>query len=419
LLTASCSTSKNPFTKRSPHEKYGDGIKSAGLQNSQLGFLWFTAANKSLSQPQSVSLPYKESGYFPSDKPGAAGYLVTAKRGEKIVVTLTTIPASGYLFFAEIFQANAGQFSLLTTMDTLSRQVSHIVKKDGQFILRLQPELLKSVEYTVTIATSPSLAFPVHRSGDPKLISLWGVPRDGGARKHEGVDIGAKFRTPALASADGRITRVNENEIGGKVVFLTDANTGLSIYYAHLDSQIVYAGQTVRAGDIIGLVGNTGNARNTVPHLHYGIYSNNGAIDPQAFIQDKKIIPKTITASLTYLNKWVQSVKSANIYKEASLQSDVQYKTKAGEAIMVTGATDNWYKINLLNGGSGFINSAAVSNRSIRTVKTETDVRLLNEPLPGAPAKAIMAKGNSYELLGIYYNFELVNYNKQEGWIQK
>jgi hypothetical protein len=94
------------------------------------------------------------------------------------------------------------------------------------------------------------------------------------------------------------ISRVNENNPGGKVVFLRDANTGNNLYYAHLDSQIAVEGQKVKTGDTVGLVGKTGNARNTVPHLHFGIYTIGGAINPLPFINPDVKEPKKIAASL-------------------------------------------------------------------------------------------------------------------------
>ena len=94
-----------------------------------------------------------------------------------------------------------------------------------------------------------------------------------------GVDIQAKFRTPVVAVADGRVNTVTENNLGGKVIFMRPSGKQYNLYYAHLDSQMVESGQSVKQGDILGLIGNTGNARNTVPHLHFGVYTFNGPVD--------------------------------------------------------------------------------------------------------------------------------------------
>jgi len=420
LFTYSCTTSKRPlFSKRSAHEKYGDGLNTAGLAQTQMGNAWFAASAKSLLQPHVVSLPYKESGFFAADKPSANGYLFSAKRGEKVVVYVTSIPASGYLLFAELWQPalTSGNPSLLTVMDTLSRQLQYVVKKDGPFLLRLQPELLRSVEFTVTITITPSLAFPVHPSGNPKIISLWGVDRDGGARKHEGIDISAAFRTPALAAADG-IIRVSENEIGGKVVFIRDDNSGNNLYYAHLDKQSVQQGQRVRTGDVIGLVGNTGNARTTIPHLHFGIYTDNGAINPISFVDNRQPAPKSITAPIHNLNKWLRTSAAVTLYEEASAKSNVIYKTGSGEAAFITGAADNYYKVHLPGGQIGFINSTMLTNKILRTQKTSAEARLLDTHDQNAPAKSTIAKGIILDVIGIYNNYNLVEYNKLYGWVK-
>ena len=122
------------------------------------------------------------------------------------------------------------------------------------------------------------------------IQSRWGAPRDGGARRHEGIDVFAPRGTPVLAGAAGRVSRVQETPIGGRVVWLqTDAG---SLYYAHLDRPLVAAGDRVGAGDTLGTVGNTGNAAATPPHLHFGIYAPR-AIDPEPFVVGRRDGPRT------------------------------------------------------------------------------------------------------------------------------
>jgi murein DD-endopeptidase MepM/ murein hydrolase activator NlpD len=121
--------------------------------------------------------------------------------------------------------------------------------------------------------------FPVDASGKPKFSDTWGAPRDGG-RTHEGADIFAPEDTPVLAVDDGTVSGGSSN-LGGLIVNLDTAD-GTRFYYAHLSG---IAGnpwpRTVRAGEVIGYVGHTGNAAHTKPHLHFGIYApGRGAVDP-------------------------------------------------------------------------------------------------------------------------------------------
>jgi murein DD-endopeptidase MepM/ murein hydrolase activator NlpD len=110
-------------------------------------------------------------------------------------------------------------------------------------------------------------------------------PRDAGRREHHGVDIFAPRDTPVVAAASGFVSSVGTNRLGGNVVWLWDPDRKQSHYYAHLSSQAVRIGQRVDAGDVVGYVGNTGNARTTPPHLHFGIYAfREGPIDPLPFV---------------------------------------------------------------------------------------------------------------------------------------
>lgn len=102
----------------------------------------------------------------------------------------------------------------------------------------------------------------------------WLAPRSGG-RQHHGVDIFAAHGTTLYAVADGHVRRVFTGRLGGLSVDLVDDN-GDRYYYAHLSAVAVRDGQRVRAGEPVGAVGNTGNARTTPPHLHWQVHPGDG-----------------------------------------------------------------------------------------------------------------------------------------------
>lgn len=143
--------------------------------------------------------------------------------------------------------------------------------------------------------TSPKqpvqLIFPVKGQGLADVISYFGDPRDGGKRRHEGVDIAAPRGTAILAVADGMIEKVKEGGSGGKQIWLQLEN-GWNIYYAHLHTQLVKQGQKVKAGDLIGTVGNTGNAINAGPHLHFCLYpTKNKPVNPLLYLPGQLSLP--------------------------------------------------------------------------------------------------------------------------------
>lgn len=128
-------------------------------------------------------------------------------------------------------------------------------------------------------ATAPSgnlqgYTFPV--LGDASYTNDYGAPRAIGP--HEGNDIFADEGTPIVAVADGVLDRVGWNTIGGYRFWLYDEN-GNGFYHAHLSAYAPLAqdGARVKAGDVIGFVGHTGNAQGTPDHLHFEIHPGNGA----------------------------------------------------------------------------------------------------------------------------------------------
>lgn len=126
-----------------------------------------------------------------------------------------------------------------------------------------------------------AMRIPVVGVRSRDLSDSWHHPRDGGSRVHKGIDIFAPKGTEIVAVADGFISFLGDQRLGGHCVWLTTEN-GTSFYYAHLDRWApgLYEGMEVQSGDLLGYVGNTGNARTTPPHLHFGINQNDEMINP-------------------------------------------------------------------------------------------------------------------------------------------
>ncbi|WP_157974322.1 M23 family metallopeptidase [Lewinella sp. IMCC34183] len=124
------------------------------------------------------------------------------------------------------------------------------------------------------------LVFPVRGAGLKEVISIFGDAR-GKTRSHAGIDIGTTRGTPVVAVADGFVERIREGGSGGRQLYLRDGR-GRLFYYAHLDDWLVEEYQAVSAGDTLGTVGDTGNARGTTPHLHFEVLlgKKRRAVDP-------------------------------------------------------------------------------------------------------------------------------------------
>jgi murein DD-endopeptidase MepM/ murein hydrolase activator NlpD len=116
----------------------------------------------------------------------------------------------------------------------------------------------------------------------------WGYPRSGG-RTHKGNDVFANRGAPVIAIDDGRVVRMNTQDQGlGGITLTYRTNDGSEWYNAHLHTieTGLSVGSSVSAGDRIGTVGNTGNARTTPPHLHLGRRVNGGWVNPYPTISE-------------------------------------------------------------------------------------------------------------------------------------
>ena len=128
--------------------------------------------------------------------------------------------------------------------------------------------------------------WPVKSDGVPKITSGFGFRPDPFDEKklslHAGIDIAGKTGDPVLVTAEGTVTLIQrDNPIYGRVIIVTH-KYGFVTYYAHLSEFDCHIGDSVKRGDMIGRVGETGESNG--PHLHYEIRKDKIPIDPMNFL---------------------------------------------------------------------------------------------------------------------------------------
>ena len=135
----------------------------------------------------------------------------------------------------------------------------------------------------IALPPGEGYVFPVF--GDSSFSDDYGAPR-AVTGWHHGNDIFAATGTPVLAVADGTLSRVGINTLGGNRLWLTD-EAGNEFYYAHLSAYApaTVSGARVRAGQVIAFVGNTGQAITTPPHLHFEVHPRGGdSVNPYPYL---------------------------------------------------------------------------------------------------------------------------------------
>lgn len=134
-----------------------------------------------------------------------------------------------------------------------------------------------SVGESPTPAVASALAAcPVH--GPSVFVDSWGDPRSGG-RRHEGVDMEGFRGTPIIAVQDGE-AEFKQTSLGGNSIWLV-TTTGERYFYAHLDG-FEGVSRSVRAGEVIGYLGSTGNAAGN--HLHFEVRLGETATNPYPYV---------------------------------------------------------------------------------------------------------------------------------------
>jgi peptidoglycan LD-endopeptidase LytH len=132
-----------------------------------------------------------------------------------------------------------------------------------------------------------TLSMPLKDVTKKQIADTWHAPR-GTDRLHEGQDIFAPKGTAIYSATPGYVYNIGENHLGGQTVSVIGAG-GRVYYYAHLNSYApgLEVGERVTKQTVLGFVGTTGNAQGTPPHLHFGVYTAAGAINPLPLLSDR------------------------------------------------------------------------------------------------------------------------------------
>lgn len=348
LILMNCDGFKLPekIFESSARERYERNFSGSDSVLNQWKASYNAALNSNLQIKDGTAFLFAND----SIKLNAVGYLVDVKRGDLLIVETANLSPETKIF-VDIFPQTSSSENQKSQLAE-NGKFQKVAEESGFYKVVIQPEVAFQNNFQLKIYTQPSIGFPVAGKGNRDVQSFWGASRDGGGRSHEGVDIFAKRGTPVVAVTDGFVRRTGNQGLGGKQVWQRDGLLGNSYYYAHLDSIMTTDGQKLKAGDTVGTVGNTGNAAGGATHLHFGIYSSGGAVDPYPFIK-KREIPAYLPALNDFKKTKLKAETDIKISPDA--KSETVFTLKKETETVAKSVFTNWLHIQLSDGREGFV----------------------------------------------------------------
>ena len=424
LLGAACTPDEPEIAiegeRPATHEAFAAMLVESGLGRTIMGEEWLAAARAALAEPLEIVPPYAESGGFVAHRAAALGLAFEAWDGQTLRLSFTRRGGSPALVFVELFQVRERggdtRHIPLRALGPEETSLTFTLPGDGRYVLRLQPELLAETLYDLRIELDAAIPFPIEGAAQ-SAGSFFGDPRDAGRRQHEGIDIFMPRNTPVVAVASGRAV-ARSTPRGGNVVWLR--TPGKSYYYAHLEKAAFSGARRVEVGEVLGYVGNSGNARTTPPHLHFGVYRRGrGAVDPLPRLAPRRF--EEAFAAVTFEPRYVTTAPPLlNLRGGPHRSADVIVQLPEGSILRAVARRGDWLRVRTPDNGGGWIH--ADYQRELEVLedwRADGVTWLLDSVGPDARAVAVVSAEQTLKLLGRHGPHLLVRADdpRASGWI--
>ena len=404
-----------PYVPTNAHDAYRHSLEETDLSETALGRDWEKAGESALRSPVEVETPFKETVYIDAAHAFAAGYRFSVVRGQRTEVQLSVQPTSDWRIYLDLFREPEGQVEPPVHVASGGEgdlRLAFEPRQDGKYLLRLHSELLRGGSCTLEIRNVASLDFPVAGHNVSSIGSTFGAAREAGRRTHHGVDIFARRHTEVLATSNARVRRVDEWKLGGNIIWLDDPERNIRLYFAHLQTQDVEEGVWVKAGDRIGTVGNSGNARTTPPHLHFGVYARGkGPIDPYPFIHEPTRKPRSMRVELNNLGRWLRTKQDGVSLRPQPGADPPLHEIAKHTPVFVAAGASRSYRVRLPNGIVGYVAESETEplSGSIETVELSRAAPVLDRPARDAAVMQHIDAGTTIDVLARYGNYAWVD----------
>ncbi len=462
LLLAGCSPEAaiTPPDAQESVARFRESVETLAVSERYVGEEWTAATVRALENPTTAVLPFVEDLTFDATAPRAMAFEFQAVRGHGITIR------GDDAVLLELFHRPDGEDpgrqvsdpaddgELVAVADRLPGEgaLYYEPQEHGRYLLLVQARPLDNPDIRLSATTEALLEWPVEGTGPEDVWSVFGDSRDAGRRVHHGIDIFAPRGTSIFAGSRSLVRRVGTRDRGGNIVTLYDEARGIFLYYAHLDEHRTERGLTVGPGDLIGTMGNTGNAVTTPPHLHIGIYDENWRrpLDPWYFFVPARRVERLPEVAVEDLNGWVRPrrdmptvhahpdfvggiVPSPARFDARGNPVDPSYRPprllargervpvplSAGDALRVQGTHGPFVRVELSGGRTGYVERSAVERAAvgIEELSLGRETPVLMRPEESADLRGTLGENQIVSILAYAGDYGLIIYQGYAGWI--
>jgi hypothetical protein len=179
----------------------------------------------------------------------------------------------------------------------------------------------------------------------------------------------------------------------------------------------------VSIGDTLGFVGNTGNARATPPHLHFGVYRRGeGPVDPWWFLHRPRGVVARLVADTSRLGEWIRPANGRAVLLAAPIaRADTVAALAPHSAMRVLSAAGEYFRVRLPDGATGFVHSRLIEPADRAIARLPAGGTILSRPVANvgpSDVVAVLGQGDSAGVLGRFGEYVLVRSRRGiAGWV--
>lgn len=385
ILVSACS---NPLLKPDAplREQYIQQLQQNPTIALPLADAWQHEGRRAMAQQLPIALPYRERQQLDPMSTQASVFRFSMQADHRLEIRIDRPATTIGGLIIDLMHDDGTSTRRIAALSPDEHHAIVRIKAPGQYRLRSQSVHGSAGPITLTLSRQLPLQFPVQTARRDAVQSLFGAERDAGRRSHHGIDIFAERHTPVLAASSGTISRVGETPRGGLHIWQSAPGTG-RLYYAHLESAVVVAGDTVERGQIIGTVGNSGNAITTRPHLHFGVYAGwSGPVDPLPLVGrfdlNSSIRSSRLDDPPGPMNaRWLRvDADRLNLRSGPNRRASRTGVLERGQLVQVRANLNDWLRVVSSDGQAGYVSRNFLGAPQSRALTLDSSLDLFASP---------------------------------------